>query len=135
MSGFNPQGIPERVLRRRKLVEAHSSSSFETSSPSHSEADSPFGSEFSDHEFDNDNDEDEANDDTDEDEANDDEFDEDIAMLQDFSLVTRAIEATSEIHPLVQLCTKLWLSTDRIKWEDKFLSLMPQEFPIVRYET
>lgn len=116
MSCFNSQGIPEWVLRRRKPAvttgRAHA--------PVYAQADSPLNSDHTDREFEN-----------------------DIAILQDYylvktlqgdSLVNKAVTVTFEMHPLVHLCTKLWLSSHQVRWQDEFLTLMSKEFPPGKFE-
>ena len=99
MSFFNPQGIPESVLRR------HSANAT-------ARADS-------------------CNDDDDDD---DDEFNDDLATLRAYSLVTATADGdTCEMHQLVQFCTKVWLSSfDEV--ERKFYILMAREFPDGSFE-
>jgi tetratricopeptide (TPR) repeat protein len=65
------------------------------------------------------------------------EFNEDLDILRVFSLVTETPNNdTYEMHPLVQFCTRVWLSSfsDVERWMLKFLSLMAREFPTGDFE-
>ena len=64
-------------------------------------------------------------------------FEEDLDILQAYSLVSiTANSGACEMHALVQLCTRIWLSSFREaeKWEQKFLALMALELPSGEYE-
>jgi tetratricopeptide (TPR) repeat protein len=92
MSCFNPQGIPEWILR------SHSKSVAET------------GNE----------------------DLADRAFDEDLDLLQAYSLVAATTGSEAwEMHALVQYCTQVWLSTfhDPRQWTQVFAALMASEFP------
>jgi tetratricopeptide (TPR) repeat protein len=63
---------------------------------------------------------------------------EDLALLQAFSFVAvTAGSDTYEMHPLVQHCTRLWLSSfgDMKDCESQFIQLMAQAYPDATYET
>ncbi|CAI9627914.1 unnamed protein product [Alternaria burnsii] len=95
MSFFNPQGIPESVLRRHSRASAREA---------------------------------ELGDDEDANSA----FDEDVDILQAYSLVSMTADSeTFEMHALVQFCTRVWLSScsDTEQWEQRFVVLMAQELP------
>ncbi|RYP47712.1 hypothetical protein DL768_006248 [Monosporascus sp. mg162] len=73
----------------------------------------------------------------DEDEA-DSAFDEDFDTLQAYSLIAATAETDMcEMHPLVQFCTQVWLSSfgDAERWKQKFIGLMAREFPTGQFET
>jgi tetratricopeptide (TPR) repeat protein len=58
-------------------------------------------------------------------------FDSDITLLKAYSLISVTTEkGILKMHPLVQLCTRAWLSSSRkLKdWELSFLALMRKEF-------
>ena len=57
-------------------------------------------------------------------------LDADISILQDYSLISVTAEkGILKMHPLVQLCTRAWLSSSKKlgEWESKFLVLMTRE--------
>jgi tetratricopeptide (TPR) repeat protein len=63
-------------------------------------------------------------------------FEEDMAALRAFSLVgTTQCEGEFERHGLVQLATRIWLSSTDIerKWHGAFIQAMAQEFPSGEY--
>jgi hypothetical protein len=103
MSHFSPQGIPEWVLRRRTtaITRYERDGCNEISSQSSTDLD------------------------------DDPEFDNDIEMLQDYSLISRTLDDMFAIHALLQFCTKLWLSSsnNRIDWDERFRTLALTEFP------
>ncbi|KAH7138663.1 kinesin light chain [Dendryphion nanum] len=112
MSFFNPQGIPVSVLR-----------SYSNMSTARLDRDI--------HDIHDDDDNDDDYDDDDDDDE-DDEFEEDLATLQAYSLVTTTMHSNvSEMHHLVQFCTKLWLSSlnEAQRWRRAFFTLMAREFP------
>lgn len=77
-----------------------------------------------------------AEDGEDEEEANS-AFDEDLDMLQVYSLVSMtAGNDACEMHALVQFCTRVWLSSfgDAEQWQQRFVALMSQELPGGEYE-
>ncbi|KAJ4312335.1 hypothetical protein N0V94_007489 [Neodidymelliopsis sp. IMI 364377] len=72
----------------------------------------------------------------DEEEDADSRFDEDLDTLQAYSLVSiTADNDACEMRPLVQCCTRVWLSSfgDTEQWEHKFVALMAQELPNGEY--
>ena len=98
MSFFNPQGIPEWILR------------------SHSRSVAKTGDE----------------------DGADIAFDEDLDILQSYSLITSMADSgVCEMHALVQFCTRVWLSTfsDSKRWSREFLRLIAREFPSADFET
>ncbi|KAH7122351.1 putative kinesin [Dendryphion nanum] len=106
MSFFNPQGIPESILR-----------SYSTSCRT--------GLEYS------------INDNSGDDNDDDDELHEDLATLRAYSLVTATVDSdVSEMHYLVQFCTRLWLSSlnEAERWKQRFFTLMAREFPTGNFE-
>jgi hypothetical protein len=108
MSFFNPQKIPEWVLSNyaRSETGMNNKKDVEEDNEGDSEKDG-IG------------------------DAND-EFNEDLVVLQAYSLVTATEENDMwEIHPLVQFSTKIWLSSnnDMENWEGRFSMLMLTEFP------
>ncbi|KAH0562120.1 hypothetical protein GP486_003180 [Trichoglossum hirsutum] len=59
-------------------------------------------------------------------------FDDDLDTLRAYSLATATAEREMwEMHPLVQFCTRVWLSSagDVEKWKRRFYILMSSEFP------
>jgi tetratricopeptide (TPR) repeat protein len=102
MSFFNPQGIPESVLRRNH----------------HHRRDRRANSSNNGYEL--------------EDEDEDGQFDDDFDLLHAFSLVkVTAHDDMCEMHALVQFCTRVWLSSfgNVNQWRSEFLALMAREFP------
>jgi tetratricopeptide (TPR) repeat protein len=100
MSFFNPQGIPESMLRRYRRENGGVAQ-------------------------------------LDDDEEIDSAFEEDLDILQAYSLVSiTANSEACEMHALVQFCTRVWLSSfsNAEQWEQKFLVLMAQELPSGEYE-
>jgi tetratricopeptide (TPR) repeat protein len=64
-------------------------------------------------------------------------FDEDLATLQAYSLVSMTADSdTCEMHALVQFCTRVWLSSfsEAERWQGEFIELMAREFPSGKYE-
>jgi tetratricopeptide (TPR) repeat protein len=64
-------------------------------------------------------------------------FDDDLDTLRAYSLVTATAESdTWEMHQLVQFCTRIWLSSvgDVDRWREKFCRLMSREFPVGEFE-
>jgi tetratricopeptide (TPR) repeat protein len=64
-------------------------------------------------------------------------FNEDIDLLQAYSLVAATAKSKAwEMHALVQYCTQVWLSSFGVAelWERKFVELMGQEFPTGIFE-
>ncbi|KAJ3523319.1 hypothetical protein NM208_g12500 [Fusarium decemcellulare] len=77
-----------------------------------------------------------SDDDTSGDEAND-QFEDDLNILCSYSLVSAtATENIFEMHPLVQFCTKVWLSRlhDASRWKRSFLQAMSRHFPRGEFE-
>jgi hypothetical protein len=69
--------------------------------------------------------------------AEDDEFEEDIAMLRDYSFIFITADiTTSEMHRLVQLATQRWLKIDNSfeRWGLQFMSNLDKAFPPGRFE-
>lgn len=65
-------------------------------------------------------------------------FDEDLDILQAYSLVSVTADAdTCEMHALVQFCTRVWLASlgDAERWKKTFLVLMATTLPIGEYES
>ncbi|WYZ43755.1 hypothetical protein EsH8_VII_000191 [Colletotrichum jinshuiense] len=111
MSFFNPQGIPEWVVR-----------SYQRGKRSENEANTNDDTQSSQEDSDDDN----------EDDSEDDEFEDDLNMLREFSLVAVTRQrGVLEMHALVQFCTRVWLSSvdDARKWRQKFLQIMSREYP------
>ncbi|GKT66818.1 TPR domain protein [Colletotrichum tofieldiae] len=110
LSFFNPQGIPEWVVR-----------SYQRSTGDENEAiikDSTRSSS-----------DDQENDSSDDSEG--DEFEEDLNMLREFSLVRITTQkGVLEMHALVQFCTQIWLSSfDNVaKWRQRFLQVISREY-------
>ncbi|KAK1573934.1 P-loop containing nucleoside triphosphate hydrolase protein [Colletotrichum navitas] len=149
LSFFNPQGIPEWILLSYHRSKGDISKT-ETiinndslRSRDDREVDSRYGSEAdSDHDSKsvrNDSSEDDSSeDDSSEDDSEVDEFEDDLNMLREFSLVTTTTqEGVFEMHPLVRLCTQIWLSTTENvrKWRRIFLHVMSREYPTGAFET
>jgi tetratricopeptide (TPR) repeat protein len=110
MSQFQAQNIPENLLRR---YSTNVTDCIETTT-------------------DNQDDETGSNDSTDSDTLED-----DIDTLQGYSLVRLASSGFFEMHPLVQFCTRSWISEfgDPARWSRLFLKLMATHFPSGRFET
>ncbi|KXJ84832.1 hypothetical protein Micbo1qcDRAFT_226208 [Microdochium bolleyi] len=116
MSFFNPQGIPEWILRsyyqRRHRIGKH-------------------------YDDDEENDKDGEDDHDDDDDDDDDGLDDDLEMLQDYSLVTVTVQQDIyEMHALVQFCAQAWLSSvgDIARWKQIFLHIMSEDYPPGSYE-
>ncbi|KAM0551724.1 hypothetical protein ACHAPJ_008291 [Fusarium lateritium] len=117
MSFFNPQQIPEFVLHdyNKDLVDLGDSSC------SDSEINSETGSE-SDYKSDSDTDD----------------FEDDLDLLRGYSLVSVSeTRDTCEMHPLVQFCTRVWITAmgDETRWKLMFLHSMSRHFPYDDYDT
>jgi len=66
-------------------------------------------------------------------------FDEDLDTLHAYCLVTMTTAVDNEMwemHPLVQFCTRAWLSSfgEAERWKGKFVELLAQEFPNGEFE-
>ncbi|KAJ8112893.1 hypothetical protein OPT61_g4848 [Boeremia exigua] len=64
-------------------------------------------------------------------------FDEDLDMLQAYSLVSMTADNDAcEMHALVQFCMRVWLSSfgNAEQWEQRFVALMAQELPSGEYK-
>ncbi|KAK2059691.1 TPR-like protein [Colletotrichum caudatum] len=118
LSFFNPQGIPEWILRsyHRGKGGANEAETIldDVSQKTQDDRDSSSedGSEF-------------------------DDFEDDIGMLREFSLVTITTQkGVLEMHPLVRFCTQIWLSaTENLrKWRRTYLHVISREYPPERYE-
>lgn len=107
MSFFDRQGIPESVLRVQQKQERHRN----------------FDSDEVEQDTDN-----KSNSDT---EPN---FEDNITILSDFSLIS--VGETFTIHRLVQLTVRIWLkSHGQLKqWRSQFINNLHSEFPIGQYE-
>ncbi|KAK3070886.1 hypothetical protein LTR53_009657 [Teratosphaeriaceae sp. CCFEE 6253] len=126
MSLFDRQSIPEELLRARGTHE-HDRDPYggSTTSGSHPNTSSP--NELA------------SLDDADGEtaDAGVEEFEEDIAMLRSYSLIsTTAGGATFEMHALVQLATQRWLkSHGRLeRWQCRFIDRLDDAFPSGEYE-
>ncbi|KAK1969104.1 TPR-like protein [Colletotrichum sublineola] len=97
LSFFNPQGIPEWILRSYHLSKGDETETI----------------------------------------IEVDEFEDDISMLLEFSLVTITTQKdVLEMHPLVQFCTQIWLSaTENVRtWRRTFLHVLSREYPPGAFE-
>ncbi|KAJ4329684.1 hypothetical protein N0V95_010165, partial [Ascochyta clinopodiicola] len=109
MSFFSPQGIPELTLRRYSRDAAGAAGA----------EDEEGGEDWEDRE------------------ETDSAFDEDLDMLQAYSLVSMTADNDAcEMHALVQFCTRVWLSSfsNAEHWEQRFVALMAQELPSGEYK-
>jgi tetratricopeptide (TPR) repeat protein len=105
MSFFNPQGIPEKTLRRYNKATANVGALDNEGETDHT-------------------------------------FHEDFDILHAYSLITATTMTTAanhkmwEMHPLVQFCTRVWLSSNGKAewWNGAFIELLAQEFPSGAYE-
>ncbi|KAJ2900199.1 hypothetical protein MKZ38_002558 [Zalerion maritima] len=67
-----------------------------------------------------------------------DSFDDDVTLLQSYSLSTISTDgSTFEMHPLVQLCSRRWLTARNLKdeWFKVFIERMSECFPNGEFET
>ncbi|KAK1837667.1 TPR domain protein (kinesin light chain), partial [Colletotrichum chrysophilum] len=114
MSFFNPQGIPDWVIRSYQRGRENKEANFKDNFRSGQDTNSNSGN----------------------DDSEDDEFDDDLSMLREFSLViVTAHKGVLEMHALVQFCTKNSLSSSDTRiWRRKFLQVMSREFPSGNYE-
>ena len=114
MSFFDRQGIPEALIRsRRKHGEAQRSQRAD--------------------DVDRDSDED----DTSQSSAGDDAFENDLMTLRNFCFISVDTNGTSfEMHALVQLATRMWLTTNGKleQWKQQFISNLCAVFPTGQYE-
>ncbi|KAF7547979.1 hypothetical protein G7Z17_g7358 [Cylindrodendrum hubeiense] len=113
MSFFNRQGIPEWLLKssRNTVDDTQGNLDSETDSETDSE------SEISNGEI-------------------DDIFNEDVAMLSDYCLITAIEGDVFEMHGLVQLSTRKWLEANNLQevFKEQFIVLMAEWFPRGDYE-
>ncbi|KAM0339924.1 hypothetical protein ACHAPU_010757 [Fusarium lateritium] len=65
------------------------------------------------------------------------EFENDLDILRSYSLVSVATTGFCEMHPLVQFCTRSWISEfgDPEKWSRLFIKLAAYHFPNGEFET
>ncbi|KAK1978876.1 hypothetical protein LZ30DRAFT_198966 [Colletotrichum cereale] len=122
LSFFNPQGIPEWVLRSYQRSEGDEDAT-------ESLTDDGTQSSQSDWKVDENS--------SSEDESEFDELEDDLGMLREFSLVTITTQkGMLEMHPLVRFCTQIWLSTtgNVRKWRRTFLQVLSREYPHGEFE-
>ncbi|KAL0930635.1 TPR domain protein (kinesin light chain) [Colletotrichum truncatum] len=120
MSFFDPQGIPEWVLRSYQHEKKSECNANIQNSIQENQDDSSDDSE-NDSEYDNE----------------DDDFDDDLDMLRLSSLVAVTTqEGVLKMHALVQFCTRLWLSSfDKTRtWKRKFLRVLSKNYPMATPE-
>jgi tetratricopeptide (TPR) repeat protein len=116
MSFFDRQGIPEGVLRSRAVqrgAQLNRQDRTEEDTDSYDEDDMSQSS------------------------TSEDEFEEDVAALRNFYLVSANIDRTSfEMHALVQLATRKWLNSNGKleQWRHHFISNLCAAFPTGQYE-
>ncbi|GAB7334635.1 hypothetical protein MBLNU13_g06596t2 [Cladosporium sp. NU13] len=124
MSFFDRQAIPETLLKNRtsdRTQFIRSKAAGQYGRTPHSDIDSGVSDEDS---------EDTSG-------AEDDEFEEDIAMLRDYSFVSITADVTAfEMHRLVQFATQQWLKIDDSfeRWGLQFMSNLDKVFPPGHYE-
>jgi tetratricopeptide (TPR) repeat protein len=70
-------------------------------------------------------------------ESHSDDFEYDMDTLRGYSLVTLPSAGFCEMHPLVQFCTRSWISEfgDPGRWNRLFVNLAATHFPAGKYET
>jgi tetratricopeptide (TPR) repeat protein len=125
MSFFDRQAISENLLKRRTFNQTETSRSGapeQNSRISQSNTDSEALSEGSEETSD----------------AEDEEFEEDLAMLRDYSFVSITADATVfEMHRLVQFATQRWLKTDNSfeHWGLQFMRNLEDAFPSGHFES
>ncbi|KAK2024242.1 TPR-like protein [Colletotrichum zoysiae] len=133
LSFFNPQGIPEWMLRSYYRSKGFTDETENVdvddfqSSEDDREVDRYYGSEA-----DSDHGSEDGSGYSSEDDSELDEFEDDLGILREFSLVTITTpEGVLEMHPLVLFCTQIWLSTteDLRKWRRIYLRVMSREYP------
>ncbi|KAM0362981.1 hypothetical protein ACHAPK_011328 [Fusarium culmorum] len=64
-------------------------------------------------------------------------FEDDLDVLRGYSLVTISAVGLCEMHPLVQFCTRSWISKfgDPLRWSRLFTELAANHFPSGAFET
>jgi hypothetical protein len=64
-------------------------------------------------------------------------FEDDMDILRGYSLVNLTNQRFCEMHPLVQLCTRSWISEygDPARWNRLFIKLVASLFPSGEFET
>ncbi|KAI4940763.1 hypothetical protein J4E91_011250 [Alternaria rosae] len=85
----------------------------------------------------NDNSDDESEDNMSQSSAGDDEFENAVAVLQNFCFISVDTDGTSfEMHALVQLATRKWLENNSKleQWKQQFVSNLRSAFPTGKYE-
>ncbi|RGP77945.1 kinesin light chain [Fusarium longipes] len=111
MSFFNRQGIPESLLKSSK--DSHGTAPL-TDYDQKSDSDSQVSGDETENEF-----------------------EDDVKTLRDYCLITQGQDAgTFEMHELVQLATRRWLKTHRLrdKFLEQFITIMDDSFPLGEYE-
>ncbi|KAJ5301615.1 hypothetical protein N7508_006478 [Penicillium antarcticum] len=109
MSFFDPQGIPENLVRLQPETNCKSSSELLNDSSDGETSGSDVG----------------------------DDFEDDITTLRDYSFISLGDNsALLTMHRLVQLTMRIWLKTHgRMgQWREKFISNLYQEFPTGQYK-
>jgi tetratricopeptide (TPR) repeat protein len=125
MSFFDRQAIPENLLKRRTFNRTKTSRSGapkQSGRISQSNTDSEASSEGSEETSD----------------TEDEGFEEDLAMLRDYSFVSITADATIfEMHRLVQFATQRWLKTDNSfeHWGLQFMRNLEDAFPSGHFES
>ncbi|KAF6782000.1 TPR domain-containing protein, partial [Colletotrichum musicola] len=71
------------------------------------------------------------------DDDDDDDLEDDLDVLHAYSLISTTTSGFCEMHPLVQFCTKLWISEfgSPDQWKTHFLQSASQHFPSGEFET
>ena len=115
MSFFDPQGIPEALLRKRaESGNGHGSQE---------ERDEHGGREKKEENEDNEDNASEC--------SEDDGFEDDVQTLRDYSFLSVGTDRTFEMHALVQLATRKWLEANGNleQWKQYYITKLSTEFP------
>jgi hypothetical protein len=64
------------------------------------------------------------------------EFEESVAVLENYNLITKLDNDSLTMHRLVQFSTQTWLRRQKMElyWRNKSLSILSQQFPTVEFE-
>lgn len=132
MSCFQPQGIPQMMLHGY-----NDDLSDEDNEDNGNEEDDNDDKDADEDTLVNSFVSDEEEDDSESDDFIDEALEEDLDILLGYSLLQKSEDDLYEMHPLVQLCTRIWLTkANKLSyWDSVFLKNSAQLFPSGSYET
>ena len=118
MSFFDRQGIPESLIRNRAQTEGGHRSQEQLDRDDEGEN----GEEKGENSM--------------SDSSEDDEFEDDVQVLRNYSLISTDTDRTFEMHALVQLAMRKWLEANELleSWKQQYVKNLSAAFPSGKYE-